>query len=93
MSLNAVARTAHAHKYTVGKVLGNPVHTLRESLYKGVNHLPTSSDEREVEADVPDGFCRGGCGTELPYGHAKCSPCAQAAVERWRVARQRRISA
>jgi hypothetical protein len=86
LTVNAIARAAGAHKQTVAKVMGKPVHTLRDLSNKGMNHLP-QSPSADREAAASDGLCRGGCGRTLPEGHNKCAECAAAAVAEWRRSR------
>lgn len=54
VTVTTVAREAGAHKATVAKVLGTPVHTPKNTnLYKGMNHVPkilngpSSADDSE----------------------------------------------
>lgn len=97
-TVTAIAKLAGAHKRTVTTVLGTPVHTLRDSLNRGVHRVPqsdadaASSASRQSEAAQPDGVpcCRGGCGTPVPYSGAKCAACADAGVAEWRASRGKR---
>ena len=86
LTVNAIAKTAGAHKQTVAKAMGKPVHTLRDLSNNGMNRLPQPSTSGP-EAAADDGQCRGGCGRVLPEGHNKCAECATAAVAGWRQSR------
>lgn len=53
ITTSAVAREAGAHKATVAKVLGTPVHTPSiDNLYRGMNHRPQSPTD-EGERAIP----------------------------------------
>jgi hypothetical protein len=96
-TVRAVAAAAGAHKSTVTKVLGTPVHTFSDLSNKGMHRRPqtnadvASSTSQPPEAAPPDGGarCLGGCGARVSYDGAKCSPCADAAVAAWRQAPNR----
>ena len=103
LTVTAIAKASGAHKQTVTKVLGTPVHTPRRDLpYKGMNRVPQSEEQTASasslsafawECPSPDADgrrpCRGGCGKRVPPCQ-KCSECAAEAVSAWKRAKLKR---
>jgi len=83
LTVTAVSNAARAHKKTVAKVLGTPVHTPLENLKEGMHRVPQSPPPDHEDAAPVGPRCRGGCGLAVPYDGFQCSGCAAEKAQTW----------